>query len=319
METTILLYSIIGSIGCSTNGFAIFILIHLKFTTTNRLILNQCIIDFLTSLMSLCLFLDENITTRLPESTLAADFICKIWSSKYFFWSSTFTSTANLVVLTFDRYFAVIYPLKYNIIKEKAATKVILLLIPWLSGFGFIILWLAAHTVEEGTCVQKWPSAAYQKMFGLLNGVYILVIPISVMIFVYFKIFRALRSQVGEVSSVVSSTSAARRLNIIKTMAIVSVTYVICWTPNQVAFINFTLGGEFDFDGPVYYVTVAMSLVNICINPVIYTFKYNDFKAGVRKTLPCLKKVFPIQEHVPLGSDTGNTAKSTVALNMDNN
>ncbi|XP_033127476.1 histamine H2 receptor-like [Anneissia japonica] len=304
MDTTILIYSIVGTIGCSTNGFAIFILFQLqnRFSTTNLLITNQCIIDFVTSLMSLCLFLDPNIMTHLPESKAAAEFVCKFWSSKYIFWSSTFTSTANLVVLTVDRYFAVMHPLKYNMLKEKVRMKVLFLLIPWMCGFGFILLWLAAHTVKDGVCIQSWPSVEYQKAFGLLNGVYILVIPISVMVFVYFNIFRALRQRVGNDSSAVSANSAARRLNIVKTMLIVSVTYVICWTPNQIAFINFTLGGEFDFNGPVYYITVAMSLVNICINPIIYTFKYNDFRVGVRKTLPCLKQLSTLEEAIPSGT-----------------
>ncbi|XP_033127477.1 kappa-type opioid receptor-like [Anneissia japonica] len=292
MDTAILLYSIVGIVGCSTNGFAIFILFQLqnRFSATNLLISNQCIIDLLISLMSLCLFLDSDITIRLPDSTAAAEFVCKVWSSKYIFWSSIYTSTTNLVVLTFDRYFAVMHPLKYNMLKEKLKMKVLLLLIPWICGYGFVLLWLAAHTVKDKECIQSWPSAEYQKVFGLLNGLYILIIPFGVMMFVYLNIFRALRNRVGDVSSTVTSAnSAARRLNIIKTMVIVSVTYFICWTPNQIFFINFTLGGEFDFNGAVYYITVALSLCNICINPIIYTFKYNDFRVGMRKTLPCLK------------------------------
>ncbi|XP_033127368.1 histamine H2 receptor-like isoform X2 [Anneissia japonica] len=244
--------------------------------------------------MSLCLFLDPHLMTRLPESNVAAEFICKFWSSKYIFWSTTYGSTANLVVLTFDRYFAVIYHLKYNIFKEKLRMKVLLLLIPWICGFGFIFMWLMVHTVKNGECIQIWPSVGYQKTFGLLCGVYILVIPISVMLFVYFNIFRALRRRVGDGSSAVSDNSAARRLNIIKTMLIVGVTYVICWTPNEMVFINFTLGGAFYFNGPSYYITVALALCNICINPIIYTFKYQDFQKGMQKTVPCFKRIYSL-------------------------
>ncbi|XP_033107448.1 histamine H2 receptor-like [Anneissia japonica] len=308
MSTTKLLYSIVGTIGCSTNGFAVFILYNLqnRCSTTNLLITNQCIIDFLTSFVSLCLFLDSDIMTRLPDSSVAAELVCKFWSSKYIFWSSIYSSTANLVVLTFDRYFAVMYPLKYKIVKEKCRMKVMLLLIPWISGFGFVLLWLAAHTVKDRKCIQSWPSVEYQKAFGLLNGLYILIIPIGVMLFVYFRIFRALRRRVGSISQGVSAISAARRLNIIRTMLIVSVTYVICWTPNQIAFINFTLGGKFNFNGPLYYITVAMSLCNICINPIIYTFKYDDFRVGMRKTLPCLKAV-PVPHDAILPSGRGSS------------
>ncbi|XP_033116927.1 histamine H2 receptor-like [Anneissia japonica] len=316
MNITIL-YSIVGAIGCSTNGFAIFILFHLqnRFSTTNLLIFNQCIIDFVTSLVSLCLFLDPDVMTRLPESITAAEFVCKIWSSKYIFWSSIFSSTANLVVLTLDRYFAVMYPLKYKILKEKVRMKVLFLLIPWICGFGFVLLWLAAHTVKDGVCIQSWPSVEYQKVFGLLTGTYILIIPCSVMFFVYFNIFRVLQHRPGNDLSAASANAAARRLNIIKTMVVVSVTYVICWTPNQIAFINFTLGGKFNFNGTLYYITVAMSLCNICINPIIYTFKYHDFRVGLRKTLPCLRHMsilFTAQEAIPMRLQRSTTRASNI-------
>ncbi|XP_033116862.1 allatostatin-A receptor-like [Anneissia japonica] len=292
MDVTTLIYSIIGTFGCSTNGFAIFILFRLqnRFSTTTLLISNQCIIDFFASLTSLCLFLDPELMTRLPESNIAADFVCKVWSSKYIFWSCTYASTANLVVLTFDRYFVVMYPVNYNLTKERFNMKVLLLLIPWICGFGFIIQWLMVHNVKDGECIRTWSSVGYEKAFTLLCGVYILVIPISVMLFVYVNIYRALRRD-GDGCSAVSANRAARRLNIIKTMLIVSVTYVICWSPNEICYIYFTLGGEFNFTGPVYYIGVAMSLCNICINPIIYTFKYNDFKVGVEKSLPCLKNL----------------------------
>ncbi|XP_033097148.1 QRFP-like peptide receptor [Anneissia japonica] len=301
MDPTVLIYSVIGFIGCSTNGFAIFILFHLnsRLSTTNLLITNQCIIDFVTSLMSLCLFLDPNIMTRLPDSNSVAEFVCRFWSSKYIFWACTCSSTANLVVLTVDRYFAVMHAIKYNVIKERLSMKVLFLLIPWICGFMFLLLWFAAHTVKDGECIQSWPSVDYQKAFGLLTTVYLLIIPISAMLFVYINIFYALRYRVGDVSSTINANCEARRLNIIKTMVIVSVTYIVCWTPNQIAFVNFTLGGELDFHGAVYYITIAMSLVNICVNPIIYTFKYNDFRVGVRKTLPCLKSIFTPQEPTP--------------------
>ncbi|XP_033105460.1 histamine H2 receptor-like [Anneissia japonica] len=318
MDTTKLIYSIIGAVGCSTNGFALFILFHLqnRFSTTTLLISNQCIIDVFASLTSLCLFLDPDLMTRLPESNVAATFICKFWSSKYIFWSCTYTSTANLVVLTFDRYFAVIYPLKYNMLKEKAKIKVLLLLIPWICGFGFIFLWLMVHSVKNGECIQSWPSVGYQKAYSLMCGMYILVAPVSVMLFVYFNIFRALRERVGDGSSAVSENSAARRLNIIKTMVIVGVTYVICWAPTEICFIYFTLGGEFDFNGSIYYITVAMSLCNICINPIIYTFKYNDFRVGVQKTLPCFKYLLTLPCHKSASTIQQAFPSGTVSTNV---
>ncbi|XP_071963903.1 galanin receptor 2b-like [Antedon mediterranea] len=287
---TMLLYSVVGSAGCLTNGLAIFVLFHLPnwTSTTNLLILNQCIIDFLTSLLSLCLFLDPHLTTRLPESHFLAKVVCKIWASKYLFWLSIYTSTANLVTLTFDRYFAVIYPIKYNILKGQTRMKILILVIPWMCGCGVNLLWLSIQHVVDGVCIFTWPTDKYKHINGIVACVYIVVIPICSMFFAYVSIFRGLR-KVGD-GSVVSESTAARRMNIIKTLFTVSVVYVICVVPDQIAFTITSSGGDLQYDSPVYDITLPLALVNICINPIIYTCKYNAFKVGMKKALPCLFK-----------------------------
>ncbi|XP_071963308.1 QRFP-like peptide receptor [Antedon mediterranea] len=295
MASTTPLYGIVGCFGCLTNTFALYILFYLpnRFKTTNLLIINQSIIDLLSSLLTLCQFLDPNITTRLPESEFAADFVCKFWSCKYLLWSSVHTSTSNLVVLTVYRYFAVVYPLKYNVMKEKVSMKLIVLLIPWLSGFGFTLIWLASHMVKDGECILSWQNYTFEVTMGIMDLFYILIIPITIMIFVYVKIFHALRSEVGDGLSSIRSTISPRRLNIIKTLVMVSVTYIICWTPNQLAYVLISIDNTIIvYKGTLHQITIIMAMTNSGINPIIYTFKYIDFITGVPKTLPFLFKMF---------------------------
>ncbi|XP_071953172.1 galanin receptor 2b-like [Antedon mediterranea] len=285
-STSTLLYSIFGSLGLFTNGFAIFILLRLqnRFNSPNLLIFNQCVVDFLTSFFSIIQFVDK-FNNPLPESPVLAAIVC----SKYFFWSCIFTSTGNLVVLTIDRYCAVIHSLKYNHVKNYKWVKCAALVTPWICGFTFILYWVAIHRVVDGVCFQKWPSVQFQKLFGFLNFFYIELAPLAIMLFVYVRIFNSLKTRVGENSTTRNEHgNTARRMNIIKTMLIVGVIYMICWTPNQIAFLNFTFGGQFDFNGIFYYVVVVLSLFNSCVNPIIYTFKYKDFQEGLKKTLVCL-------------------------------
>ncbi|XP_071947590.1 kappa-type opioid receptor-like [Antedon mediterranea] len=285
----------VGCIGCLTNGFAIYILLNLqkKFTATNLLILNQSAIDFLTSLSAIAFNLEKG--ENLPkQSNVLAELVCKIWSSGYLFWAFLHSSTYNLLVLTFDRYFAVMYPLKYNIFKEKIKSKVFLVSIPWITAFVVLLLWLLIHRIDEQACYTNWPSLTYQKFYGILIFTSMLIIPISVIFFVYFKIFRTLKNRVGEDSSLVSAAVVSRRLNIIKTMAIVCFTYVVCWTPNRVLVLIFVISEgnveAFDFE-LIFIITTGLTMVNSCINPIIYTFKYNDFKECVHKKFKkCLCK-----------------------------
>ncbi|XP_071953173.1 galanin receptor 2b-like [Antedon mediterranea] len=281
------LYSVFGCLGLFTNGFAIFILLRLqnRFNSPIILILNHCVVDFLTSFFSIIQFVDI-FTTPLPESPALAIIVC----SKYFFWSCIFTSSGNLLVITIDRYCSVIYPLKYNKVKNYKTVKGAALVIPWICGFTFMLYWLLIHKIEDGVCIQKWPSVQYQKLFGFLNFLYIELIPLIIMLFVYIRIFISLKTRVGETSTARNEANTARRMNIIKTMMIASITYMVCWTPGQTSYLYFTFGGYLDFDGVPYYIVVVFTLLNSCVNPIIYTFKYKDFQKGLKETFSFLQQ-----------------------------
>ncbi|XP_071953171.1 galanin receptor 2b-like [Antedon mediterranea] len=288
--TVNLLYSIIGSLGLSTNGFAIFILLRLKnrFNSPNILILNQCIIDCMASLFSICQFVDVSLGDSLWKSKIKAWLYCCLWFNHYIFWSCIFASTANLAVLTMDRYCSVIYPLKYSAKKNNKWIKVALMLFPWICGPLAVSYWIMVHRVGDRECIVEWSNINAQRASGVFTFLYMEIAPVTLMAFVYYKIFQSLKSRVGESSAIGNANSAARRLNVIKTMALVSIIYAICWTPNQIVFFYYLLGGDLDLDGIMYYGTIALSLLNSVVNPIIYTFKYKDFQEGLRKTLSCL-------------------------------
>ncbi|KAJ8028912.1 5-hydroxytryptamine receptor 1A [Holothuria leucospilota] len=73
------------------------------------------------------------------------------------------------------------------------------------------------------------------------------------------------------------------RRNVLSTMVIVCITYTICWTPNQIYFLYFNLGGTLDFNSGLYYFTVIASAMNMCVNPIIYAFKYKKFQDGMKQ------------------------------------
>ena len=74
--------------------------------------------------------------------------------------------------------------------------------------------------------------------------------------------------------------------NTLKTLAIVTACYFICWTPNKVYIILYMMG-QITMFGNVYQATVILVFTNICINPIIYIAKYDAFKTGVAMLLRC--------------------------------
>ncbi|XP_006814813.1 galanin receptor 2b-like [Saccoglossus kowalevskii] len=87
------------------------------------------------------------------------------------------------------------------------------------------------------------------------------------------------------------------RKNVTKTMLIVSVTFIICWSPMSISFFVYNLGGPLDYDAFYYWIMVVMVFFNMCINPFIYAIKYKQFRDGVRTVFRCNKnKVWNIEE-----------------------
>jgi hypothetical protein len=82
--------------------------------------------------------------------------------------------------------------------------------------------------------------------------------------------------------SALSSTQRAHR-NLTKTVILVCVGFVICWSASQWWFFLYNLGYPLVFGDPLYNFTVIMVSLHCCINPFIYIANYDQFRAAVRK------------------------------------
>ena len=71
--------------------------------------------------------------------------------------------------------------------------------------------------------------------------------------------------------------------NIIKTLIIVAVCFVLCWTWNEVFIFLYFVGYPTDFGGGFYHFTVVAVFSNSCINPFVYCAQYDDFRTAFKQ------------------------------------
>jgi len=57
-------------------------------------------------------------------------------------------------------------------------------------------------------------------------------------------------------------------------MIIVSVTFIVCWFPNNAFFMAATYAEQTTGLAVGYYPTVFLAYLNICLNPFIYATKH---------------------------------------------
>jgi len=75
-------------------------------------------------------------------------------------------------------------------------------------------------------------------------------------------------------------------------MIIVSVAFVICWSPQMIypTVLNF-IGKTTYVVYAGYYATVFLSHLYICMNPFIYAFKHEAVKKKLARLIMCHKRV----------------------------
>ncbi len=186
----------------------------------------------------------------------------------------------------------------------------------------------------QGVCIlyMFYPSTLAMKLTGVAVFCLLLIIPVAILIAVYGRIAWFLSKQMNtdllnntklenkskmpeETTAKVSNPAAelrqknfelARR-NTIKTLLLVAIFFVLCWTGNQIWLLMFSLGTEMNWDSPVYQFFVLMICVNCVINPIIYLIQYRDYQKALRNLL-CKK-----QKHIDDFSDMSQSSNTVVS------
>ena len=233
---------------------------------------------------------------------------CRLVTSGFLLWGFYMASTYNLVVITIDRYYKVVHVIYY---RKYFNVKVVLglLIIPWLTSFLFSCTGLSLAYVVDGECTQFNYKAAWEGLaFGWSVFLLQFFLPIVVMVYCYSRITHCLKNLAkATCSSITQNETKASKAtaNIVKTLVIVSLCFIVCWIWNAILFLLASMGWPVDFGGWFYHFTVTAVNVNCIANPFIYTFQYREFKQAV--SIMMCNKVTKIQPH-----------PSTVTVNVTN-
>ena len=289
-------YLCIGILGMLGNLLVIVVLLnsrHLLKAVTNLLIMNQSALDFTASFLIITTSFLRNIDSI--TTPVGKEIFCRVWLTNLPVWGIFLSSTYNLVTITMERYFAIVYPLKLD--RRLTRRKVYLLMAAiWMLGPTYNALFMVPTSrVQGGVCTvyTVWPNALTQRATGLLTVLVQFVVPIILIVFAYIRIAVVLKNSTGGATGAYASSNRDERIrrarqNVIKTLLLVSACFVLCWIWNQVYYLLFNLGyDKIDFNSAFYHFTVIAVFCNCCLNPIIYSLKYQQFQKAVKKLFYC--------------------------------
>ncbi len=283
-----LVFGIIGTIG---NLLVCIIIVRAKFlhNLTNYLILSLAVADMIASLLLIFnVFLYEAALISIPDNRIGAEIYCRLYASLMFFWICVTTSVFNLVIVTLERFFAIVYPLRYPVYFTKGRARIIVAL-TWIVSIlqELFALWINSYNPKTHSCDYMYPHEAVE----IFNGVFIFFIsyflPLLIMIWSYYLIMRNLKRSAGAMMREQSGENAysllRARKRVIHVLLTVVCAFVILWSPNHIVYLLQNFGIYLvDIESAWYKLTRVMALANSVINPFIYAFKYKQFRKGFR-------------------------------------
>ena len=162
-----------------------------------------------------------------------------------------------------------------------------------------------------------WPSDEAKTAFGIGLVIIEFFIPFFVLLVCYGKIVWVLTRRINtnimknksslynsESSSVVTVRAKPdseladpgrdkfqlARKNTIKTLFIVGLCFIICWSQNQIIYFMYSCGYNVNFNSAYVQFTVVMVFLNCTVNPFIYLIKYRDFQEAWKQFFFCNKQ-----------------------------
>ena len=169
---TKIVYGTIAGLGIIDNLIVIVVIsnsLKMRKSFTNILILNQSSIDMIASMFSMI-----STMTRSPVSNLSGisgELYCRFWLSDLPLWTSVISSSYALIVLTVERYVAIVHPIFHH--NAFSRNKVFLMAgSSWIPGIVVIMCFLLPTSgVVNGRCLVM--SLFYSPFWKKVCGVFL--------------------------------------------------------------------------------------------------------------------------------------------------
>ena len=251
-------------------------------TAFDIFIINLAVSDLLAGIF--VLFGRFVFQPHIPENYTSAMTYCYLLWGGFICFGCGYVSIYTCLVLTIERWLAIMKPHFYQRVKEKHA-KVAVILVWFLAFFiNATVFFTIKADVDRRSCfwVELETGRAFFAFFEITMTC---VLPFSVIVILYVHILYKIRKR-----KTLNGTKEnfKRRLTIIALAA--SLALIVGWLPTDISYmLRYTNVGGRHLGGVVFLIFVMLALSNSFINPILYGIYSSKFRHEYKEMLSLFK------------------------------
>ena len=220
--------------------------------------------------------------------------VCHAWHGQAFYWGAVTLSTYNLVIISFERYMAVLHPFKHAKLADLTRKRL---------AFWFVFLYVLCLVithgtyiqtrVEDGRCLNKYAFDGriikeYFFAFVIFTYVTTYFLPAVIMASVYSIISRKLHVRRHDKNLGQSNIVERAGSQVTKTAITVTIIFIVSIGYDLHYYLLGHTGlAVYRLNTPYQKVGVFLSNLNSCANPFVYAILMPVFRLSMSRTFGC--------------------------------
>jgi len=264
-------------------------------TVTNYLTVNMAVADLLITAFNMPVTIKLLVTGPMDGSNgVFSDILCKIIPFTQYL--SIASSVLTLTAIAFDRFLAVVFPLKrYMTFQVSYGIMVAVWIVSIAVNSPFLYAQKVIMIKGEWFCMEIWTPAFTEEASKHLTIVLFVVfylVPLLTMAILYSFVIHKLwvRKIPGNPSLENQLRAQKSKKKVLKMLMTVVILFALCWLPVYISqFIYFFDKENFPCGPPgvLSFLGYFLGHANSMINPTIYVTFNADFRKGFKDLLLC--------------------------------
>ena len=241
-----------------------------------------------------------------PQNAFVRELYCRLVWSQYLIFFLGITSIYTCVMLSFERWMAVVKPVYYRKFIQSRSQIAALVIFPWIAAFLIEFATLFRLNNREVwkrstvTCVREYPNeTSYPGKVSLALFMFLgtIAVPGILVVASYVQIIKHVRRsrRVAGCSNEYKSSPKNRTRRILRRVTVVALiassSIILCWLPSQIYVMLVHTGLARD-NMLLHRLLKLLAFSNSLLNPFIYCFSKDLYRNVCREVLLQLTRVF---------------------------